>query len=56
MTYKELLDFLQSFESTDSRLSDKVAIFDAEDNSLNKIVELMTTSNGTLYFAYEQDD
>ena len=29
MTYQELLEFLQSLDSTDSRLSDKVTIYDA---------------------------
>jgi len=53
MTYKELLDFLQALESTDSRLSDKVTIFDADNNELRDTVELMKTVDNKFYFAFE---
>jgi hypothetical protein len=59
MTYKELLDFLQSLESTDSRLSDKVTIYDAESNEFYGLVEIMETTDDDvlhskhLYFAFE---
>ena len=53
MTYKELMEFLQNLDSTDSMLSDKVQIFDAENNEFNLRVELMTTDN-TLYFAFDK--
>jgi hypothetical protein len=59
MTYKELLEFLQSLESTDSRLSDKVTIYDAEADEFYGTVELMETINNDvlhsqhLYFAFD---
>jgi hypothetical protein len=52
MTYKELMEFLQNLDSTDSMLSDKVQIFDAENNKFSSKVELMSTDT-SLYFAFD---
>ena len=61
MTYQELLEFLQSLDSTDSRLSDKVTIYDAVTNEFYGLVELMETINDDalhsqhLYFAFDNE-
>jgi hypothetical protein len=61
MTYQELLEFLQSLDSTDSRLSDKVTIYDAAANEFYGLVELMETINDDilhsqhLYLAFDNE-
>jgi hypothetical protein len=59
MTYRELLEFLQSLPDTDDRLSDNVTVYDAEVDEFFGQVELMETVDSDvlddkhLYFAWE---
>jgi hypothetical protein len=59
MTYRELLEFLQSLPDTDDRLSDNVTVYDAGVDEFFGQVELMETVGSDildetrLYFAWE---
>ena len=59
MTYRELLEFLQSLPDTDDRLNDHVTVYDASIGEFFGQVELMEVIDAGelhenhLYFAWE---